>query len=383
MLNIKDYGAKGDGITDDSGAFQRVRTAQPQATIYFPTGTYNLSRMAPARGTCRLMGDGDAIIQCFNWSDLSMPRQDSSPASPQDAFFSAQGLTFQGRGTTPALTLRNQSQHHVIRSAWINACTFHGHTGLVLENCQGVAVERCDFKQNVYGVRSLSSTNNVFDNCNWYAPVIGVDIGTASSDSVGRLGGENLKFTGCMWIAGVTAIQAVNHNYLWLSSCLIDYFNMGVYLQGSKFTKIDGSYIGYHDQDKKSLPGWIAPGAQGALYARGDSSHNRSSGINSVNTEYLAYAPSSQCPVRLIGRDTAFVGCEEILFSACRFASMGGSSNTMTELLLIDTAYDVVVRDNLFFAPQGAAPHGSITRPYVLNNAARTVVADNLDANVF
>jgi hypothetical protein len=383
MINIKDFGAKGDGSSNDAVAFQKAQKAAPNQTIYFPAGNYNLTGMSPARGNCRIRGDHDAVVQGFNWTELSMPRMDSRSSTPNDSYFSAYGIKFQGTATTPALTLKNQSQPHVIRSASISQCAFYGHTGLVMENCQGVMIDNCDFVQNVYGAKSLSSTNNIFSNCNWYSPVIGVDVATAPSDSAGRLGGENLKFVGCKWIAGVTAIQAVNHNYLWLSACLIDYFNLGVFLQGSKFTKIDGSYIGYHNQDKRSVPGYVAPPEFGALYGTGDGTHSRSSGIVSTNTEYLAYAPASKAPVRFMGNTTGFVGCEEILFTGCRFASMGGSANTMSELLLINTAYDVCVAESFFFAPMGAAPHGSITQPYVLHNAARTIVRDNLTANVF
>lgn len=46
VLNVKSYGAKGDGITDDTVAIQAAFTAvQQYQTIYFPYGTYMVSNL--------------------------------------------------------------------------------------------------------------------------------------------------------------------------------------------------------------------------------------------------------------------------------------------------------------------------------------------------
>ena len=47
-INVKDYGAKGDGITDDTQAIQKAiqlvpRSNSKHVTIYFPNGTYSVS----------------------------------------------------------------------------------------------------------------------------------------------------------------------------------------------------------------------------------------------------------------------------------------------------------------------------------------------------
>ena len=60
-ISVKDFGAKGDGLTDDSVAIQAaINAVFPSGTIYFPTGTYLVSVAPTAIGYkgLNLIGDG-------------------------------------------------------------------------------------------------------------------------------------------------------------------------------------------------------------------------------------------------------------------------------------------------------------------------------------
>ncbi|MGH7451063.1 MAG: glycosyl hydrolase family 28-related protein, partial [bacterium] len=45
MLNVKDFGAKGDGIADDTTAIQAAIDALPNdgGVVFFPSGIYNIT----------------------------------------------------------------------------------------------------------------------------------------------------------------------------------------------------------------------------------------------------------------------------------------------------------------------------------------------------
>lgn len=64
-LNVKDFGAKGNGIADDTSAIQQVlSTAKANTTIYFPAGVYNVSKPLVLKQSVgvRLTGDGSATV---------------------------------------------------------------------------------------------------------------------------------------------------------------------------------------------------------------------------------------------------------------------------------------------------------------------------------
>ena len=59
IVNVKDFGVKGDGITDDTSMFQSVvNSIQEHQTIYVPFGTYILKNTINITKPINLIGDG-------------------------------------------------------------------------------------------------------------------------------------------------------------------------------------------------------------------------------------------------------------------------------------------------------------------------------------
>lgn len=71
MINVKDFGAVGDGVTDDTTAIQTALTEASGKTIYFPSGTYVVNvgdsetKFSPGADTL-ILGDGWQTILRFN-----------------------------------------------------------------------------------------------------------------------------------------------------------------------------------------------------------------------------------------------------------------------------------------------------------------------------
>lgn len=58
VFNVKNYGAKGDGVTDDVAAILAAIAAAKGATVYLPAGTYKLARTLVVPPHSHLLGDG-------------------------------------------------------------------------------------------------------------------------------------------------------------------------------------------------------------------------------------------------------------------------------------------------------------------------------------
>ncbi len=62
LRNVKNYGAKGDGVTDDTTAIRNVLSAAPSGTVvYLPAGTYRLTKPLYPKSHTILRGDGAAL----------------------------------------------------------------------------------------------------------------------------------------------------------------------------------------------------------------------------------------------------------------------------------------------------------------------------------
>jgi VCBS repeat-containing protein len=75
VFNVKNYGAKGDGITNDTAAINAARAAAdnaPWSTVYLPTGTYVVNdTLWTSRDQVRWLGDGKDVTTIKAANDSS------------------------------------------------------------------------------------------------------------------------------------------------------------------------------------------------------------------------------------------------------------------------------------------------------------------------
>jgi hypothetical protein len=61
-VSVKDFGAVGDGVTDDTAAIQAAVNANPNGSIFFPEGTYMFADITVSTGVMILCENGQAEI---------------------------------------------------------------------------------------------------------------------------------------------------------------------------------------------------------------------------------------------------------------------------------------------------------------------------------
>ena len=99
VLNVRDYGAKGDGISDDTAAIQAAINAAPSgATIMFPRGIFTVSNFAiKNRSGLSFVGEGrDSVIKQKAGAERFATFERSSDIVITKLGFDANGVTSYG-----------------------------------------------------------------------------------------------------------------------------------------------------------------------------------------------------------------------------------------------------------------------------------------------
>lgn len=216
VVNVKSYGAKGDGTTNDAAAIQAAFDAV-EATggiIFFPAGTYLIGSLVYFYANQKVIGDNAVLKQSGSADGMLTSAGDSTITEyngVHDCLF--QGLTFDGnkKQVTPL------SFCHAQRMT-IKDCTFKNTSAwhnLEVNSSKYVLIENCNFD----GANKASSSGELLQidgfgaagnfpwengavdgtackyvtvrNCNFYNNAVTADIGNHGG------GGSYIEITGC------------------------------------------------------------------------------------------------------------------------------------------------------------------------------------------
>ncbi|MDH6130751.1 hypothetical protein P3T37_000118 [Kitasatospora sp. MAA4] len=262
-LNVKDYGAVGDGSTDDTAAVQSAISAASAAgggTVYFPVGNYLVtpSGGSPAlavtgRGV-RLVGASSkaaTLVKGGNGILLRMSGPGSDPTGATHlSYCSVENLGLNGNGKSGLLLELYYNNNSYFRDVFmssnndlcIDAVEFWDSRfyNLVIESCTGTPGSTT--QPNIW-LRNSAATSG------WgYSP-----------DSVNQLHFIGCRLenfgTGALWITQGPA-GSDNPNGIYLTDCKFETSNM----QGGPHLKVDASCTHVYATNIYAYAGAFAPG---------------------------------------------------------------------------------------------------------------------------
>lgn len=358
-VNVKDFGAVGDGVTNDSTAIQSAITAAKAAkkSVFFPDGVYVISSLGAQSGRVFLIGTGNSVIKgTFVYYDATFPlsADTNTPLTPSAPFFSAQNMSFESATTDYGLKLGTVQQGGFLSTFSLIDCRFYGNKGVLAQHMIGFELTNCEFNNKVTGMRVEGCVNGLFTACRWQNQAeSGIYITNHATDTA-RAGGENMRFVNCEWAVCTYGVIANEHMWLTMDSCLLDYCDVPLFLSGANWAKAVNTYFGAATVASgrfSGVTGYLAPNITGcAVYGRpgGSPVGNRVTGFTAHNCEFIAYAGGNQPLVYIDGyvNGTYPQSAEEVGFYDCLFYAT--SAHSRPNLLEISSSKIARVIGNRF-----------------------------------
>jgi parallel beta-helix repeat protein len=223
IFDVKAFGAKGDGSTDDTAAIQAAATAAQNATLFFPPGTYVCANVQ-LPGNITLTGDAAIKLK-------PLPSLDFSPIFALTASdVRVDGLTFDGnRSNQPSDGFSDSWAGGPNGTGKSNRAAFFATatgTRLVIENCEFV-----QFYAGSIALRNWSQVtvrNCLFQSCNFEGVVFNLGNTTQTRE---------LKVLGCVFKNIASGDATVNAN------CIVATNAAGIDIENTNADNFERTFV--------------------------------------------------------------------------------------------------------------------------------------------
>lgn len=183
-VSVKDFGAVGNGSTDDYSkivaAIAAADAASPKLAVYLPTGTYAISNQIVLPGGVRLYGDGplNSILKAVNWAGTAGAPIFINDQAAYDPNHIVENIGFNGNGTNAGVYFRYGYHNSFFQCNWTNCvdysvklteagdALFHfcqitvpeSQVGVLVDGGSGTHLFHCDIYNDGYTSIGVTST---------------------------------------------------------------------------------------------------------------------------------------------------------------------------------------------------------------------------------
>ncbi|MBQ7148654.1 MAG: right-handed parallel beta-helix repeat-containing protein [Pseudobutyrivibrio sp.] len=190
-ISVRDFGAIGDGVTDDTTALTNAFNNGSGKTVYFPSGTYVISSAVRVRSDTHVYGDGSTSIIIAKEGTkrgATMLKLDKNPNVVFD------NICISGNSSVNYENMDSQDGIHLL-DIW---------------NSENITIKNCYFIDNIYAaIRDINTSNITVENCIFQNVDCG--FGTLGSNDVHDIIVRNCIFDGHRSSEPVTLFANASH----------------------------------------------------------------------------------------------------------------------------------------------------------------------------
>jgi Pectate lyase superfamily protein len=180
VVSVKDYGATGDGVTDDTAAViaaQAALVAAGGGDLLFPTGTYIMGSRLPVESNVTLRATGLVTLKAKDGVDLTIWAPSLQSTTPAKTSVGAIGITFDGNRANALLSnATSVVALDPIDGGYFERCVFKSASGYGVslqyavstpdnERVKNLTFVKCDFTDNGFGVGGTEYDGIDIKNC--------------------------------------------------------------------------------------------------------------------------------------------------------------------------------------------------------------------------
>ncbi len=165
--SVRSYGAKGDGVTDDTEAIKNAIANNTGGIVYFPNGTYVISSVLRLPSNTQIIGQGkNTIILAAEGT----PRGSNMLQTNGTQNIVLKNISISGNSSVNYENMNSKEGIHLLdiwnsENITINNCVFRDNINIAIRDVasNNITISECLFKEVDCGFITMGSCDNIHD----------------------------------------------------------------------------------------------------------------------------------------------------------------------------------------------------------------------------